>query len=85
MGEKGIEIIKVLQEELTKKDTSLKPKPVSPEFQLEDIDFGNIKLADEPQYTKGEKVTNFYYLRVWNLNIYKFNKTHVKIKLGKVR
>lgn len=60
LGEKGIEIIKVLQEELTKKDTSLKPKPSSPEFQLEDIDFGSIKLADEPQYTKGEKVTQTF-------------------------
>ncbi|XP_054724650.1 LOW QUALITY PROTEIN: transketolase-like [Uloborus diversus] len=57
LGTKGIDIIKVLQEELSKNESaSKKPDITAPENELLPVSLSDIKLQDDPSYTLGEKV-----------------------------
>ncbi|XP_055936011.1 transketolase-like [Argiope bruennichi] len=56
LGTKGTDIIKLLQDELMKKGMDRKPAIVEPEKEISSLVFGDIKLAEEPNYVYSEKV-----------------------------
>ncbi|GBO07363.1 Transketolase-like protein 2 [Araneus ventricosus] len=56
LGTKGTEIIKLLQDELMKKGMDRKPAIVEPEKEISALTFGDIKLAEEPNYVYSEKL-----------------------------
>ncbi|KFM69208.1 Transketolase, partial [Stegodyphus mimosarum] len=56
LGEKGTEIINLLQDELAKKGATTKPSPAAPEHEVQEVNISDIKLPEDPNYTLGEKV-----------------------------
>ncbi|GFR09802.1 transketolase [Trichonephila clavata] len=56
LGEKGSEIIKLLQDELMKKGNDAKPEIIAPEEQIPMVNYPEIKFKDEPKYVYSEKV-----------------------------
>ncbi|GFT09882.1 transketolase [Nephila pilipes] len=55
LGEKGAEIIKLLQDELMKKGTENKSEIVAPEEQIPMVNYPEIKFKEEPNYVYSEK------------------------------